>query len=93
MSEELKLDPENQYIGDLMILQVLADSEDVNDQEREVLLRWIENSQPPASRDAEVQRLRDALAEIAEETSGSRSSLIERDRAYCIASAALKEQQ
>jgi hypothetical protein len=41
------IDPENQYIGDLMILQVLADSDSVNDQEREVLLRWIELSQPP----------------------------------------------
>lgn len=39
--------PENQYIGDLMVLSVLADSSCVNDQEREVLLRWIELSQQP----------------------------------------------
>lgn len=35
--------PENRLIGDLMILQALADSEHVNEQEREVLTRWMEN--------------------------------------------------
>lgn len=39
--------PENQWFGDMMILQVLADSRVVNDQEREVLLRWIAASPCP----------------------------------------------
>lgn len=30
-----------QFIGDVMILQVLADSDQINEQEREVLQRWI----------------------------------------------------
>lgn len=38
---------DNQWFGDMMILQVLADSEHVNDQEREVLTRWLAASQPP----------------------------------------------
>lgn len=32
---------ENQWFGDMMILQVLADSDQVNEQEREVLTRWM----------------------------------------------------
>lgn len=32
---------ENQWFGDMMILQVLADSAQVNEQEREVLTRWL----------------------------------------------------
>lgn len=38
---------DNQWFGDMMILQVLADSDHVNDQEREVLTRWLAASQPP----------------------------------------------
>jgi hypothetical protein len=43
-----------QFIGDVMILQVLADSEQVNDQEREVLQRWIDTaaSAPVSALDA-----------------------------------------
>lgn len=40
------LDATNQWIGDMMILQVLADSEHVNEQEREVLARWMAKSCP-----------------------------------------------
>jgi hypothetical protein len=35
---------DNRWFGDMMILQVLVDSEHVNDQEREVLTRWMANS-------------------------------------------------
>jgi hypothetical protein len=43
---------DNQWFGDMMILQVLADSENVNDQEREVLARWLGDSVPPSQRTA-----------------------------------------
>lgn len=39
---------DNRWFGDMMILQVLADSDNVNDQEREVLTRWMEASFPPS---------------------------------------------
>jgi hypothetical protein len=39
---------DNQWFGDMMILQVLADSENVNDQEREVLTRWMAASPRPS---------------------------------------------
>jgi hypothetical protein len=42
------LDQDNQWFGDMMILQMLADSENVNEQEREVLQRWILASQRPS---------------------------------------------
>lgn len=34
-------EPDNQWIGDVMILTALMDSDCVNEQEREVLARWI----------------------------------------------------
>jgi hypothetical protein len=34
-------EPDNQWIGDVMILTVLMQSDCVNEQEREVLARWI----------------------------------------------------
>jgi hypothetical protein len=48
MSANLPTDAENQWFGDMMILQVLADSEHVNEQEREVLTRWMAASAAPA---------------------------------------------
>lgn len=39
-------DAENRWFGDMMILQVLADSEQGNAQEREVLTRWMAASKP-----------------------------------------------
>jgi hypothetical protein len=41
---EVVSDDDNQWFGDVMILQVLADSPDINEQEREVLNRWIKQS-------------------------------------------------
>jgi hypothetical protein len=41
-------DADNQWFGDMMILQVLADSENVNEQEREVLTRWMAASDRPS---------------------------------------------
>jgi hypothetical protein len=45
--EPSPLDAENEWMGDMMVLQVLADSEQVNEQEREVLTRWMEASERP----------------------------------------------
>lgn len=45
---------DNQWCGDMMILQALADSENVNDQERKVLTRWLDQSLPPSQRHAGV---------------------------------------
>jgi hypothetical protein len=39
---------DNRWFGDMLILQVLADSEHVNDQEREVLTRWMAGSAVPS---------------------------------------------
>jgi hypothetical protein len=41
-------DADNQWFGDMMVLQVLADSKVVNEQEREVLTRWLATSQRPS---------------------------------------------
>jgi hypothetical protein len=39
---------DNQWFGDMMVLQVLADSDNVNEQEREVLTRWMAASDRPS---------------------------------------------
>jgi hypothetical protein len=49
---------ENQWFGDMMILQMLADSENVNEQEREVLQRWILASQRPMESTVAAERER-----------------------------------
>jgi hypothetical protein len=61
------LDAENQWFGDMMILQMLADSDNVNEQEREVLQRWILASERPSQGGADLAALlwqaREALKE------------------------------
>lgn len=47
-------DADNEWFGDMMILQVLADSTSVNEQEREVLTRWMAASVRPSQRTAGV---------------------------------------
>ena len=41
---------DDKWFGDMMILQVLADSDNVNEQEREVLTRWMAASYRPSQR-------------------------------------------
>jgi hypothetical protein len=41
------MDAVNQWLGDTMILQMLCDSDNVNEQEREVLQRWILAAEKP----------------------------------------------
>jgi hypothetical protein len=45
--EPMRAADDEEWFGDMLIMQVLADSENVNEQEREVLQRWILASQRP----------------------------------------------
>jgi hypothetical protein len=51
---EVVSEADNKWFGDMMILQALSDSENVNEQEREVLARWLAESVPPSQRNAAV---------------------------------------
>jgi hypothetical protein len=46
-AEPMQVTDDDQWFGDMLVLQTLADSEHVNEQEREVLQRWILASQRP----------------------------------------------
>lgn len=48
---------DDQWFGDMMILQVLADSATVNDQEREVLQRWLAAAERPSQAAAQEPKI------------------------------------
>lgn len=57
-------DEANQWLGDVMILTVLSDSDHVNEQEREVITRWIKASDGRASPAAAPMDLHAAIMNL-----------------------------
>jgi hypothetical protein len=63
--EPMRAADDDQWFGDMLIMQVLADSENVNEQEREVLQRWILASQRPSIGDRPIGVLRGEFTQTA----------------------------
>jgi hypothetical protein len=59
------MDAVNQWLGDTMILQSLCDSDNVNEQEREVLQRWILAAKKPEDEPTPLTPEQEAVAKRA----------------------------